>query len=105
MTKTATKSKPKSITVIGRRWFQKTYGNTYCSAEVLVDGVPVAKLGPAYGYGEYYLQLASEWLEAEGYIKPKNYKNGGHEPLWAVAARTGFVLSRSVSDVKRERDL
>lgn len=33
-----------SITIIGRRWFQRTYGNTYFSAYALIDGKPVGGL-------------------------------------------------------------
>ena len=49
---------PKSIAVIGKRWFDKVNGNTYCSADVFFDGVLVAEVPFEYGYGSYYRQAA-----------------------------------------------
>ncbi len=103
------KKKPiKSITIIGRRWFRKSYGNTYSSAEILVNGNPVAKVGPTYGYGNHYIDIAFEWLEENGILHPPRERyitSGGLEPAWRWAERTGVKLSTSVSDVARERDL
>ncbi len=36
--------KVQSITILGRRWFQKSYGNTYFTAQILVDGKKVHDL-------------------------------------------------------------
>ncbi len=97
----------KSITIIGRRWFQKTYGNTYCSAEIILNGEPVEKVGPTYGYGDYYLQYAFEWLDKQKLLHPPRiqYPHGGAEAPWQWAKRAKVKLSHSVSDVRRERDL
>lgn len=95
----------KSIVVIGRRWFQKSCGNTYNSANILVDGVHVAHLSKAYGYGDYYMQRAAEWLEANGRIVLKHYDNGGSEQLSVWARRSDVTLYSEVIDVAKERDL
>jgi len=95
----------KSISIQGRRWFQRSAGNTYCSASILVNGEPVHELPRQYGYGDYYLQAATEWLDENGYIHPEHYKWGGTEPLWQVQDREGFDLYTTVADVSRERDL
>lgn len=98
-------SKPKSIQIIGRRWFQRTYGNTYCTAEIWVDGAQVAMLKPRYGYGEYYEQMAWEWLAEKKYVKPEKYPSGGLEPPWRYCQDRGIQYVKRVYDVKRQRDL
>lgn len=55
------KKLPKMIIIEGRRWFQKTYGNTYHSVSVTIDGV-TTRSGRHYGYGDQYLQTAVECL-------------------------------------------
>jgi len=40
--------KMKSITVIGRRWFERINGNTYHSAEIIIDGTFVHKIQFAF---------------------------------------------------------
>lgn len=54
------------IVIRGRRWFQKSYGNTYFSASIEVDGKIVHTIEYAIGYGDYYLQAAWEWLSENG---------------------------------------
>lgn len=39
----------KSLTIIGRRWFRRSYGGTYFTAVAIVDGVQCLKIGPEYG--------------------------------------------------------
>lgn len=58
------------ITIIAKRWFQKTYGNTYHSCRVLVDGAEIGYCPYTYGYGEQYLDTALALLQSAG-IVPK----------------------------------
>lgn len=65
------------INIIGKRWFQKTYGNTYHSVSVTVDGKHLDRIPFAYGYGEQYLQNAHSLLQKHGYYpKTDNLTNG-----------------------------
>ena len=73
-----------SVTITGRRWFQRTYGNTYNTARILADGFAF-DLPKQYGYGDYWAQHCREWLREVGYA--------------------GTIVQGSVSDVLRERDL
>jgi hypothetical protein len=101
-----TQTKPTSITVIGRRWFQRGPGNTYHTTHVLIDGVSVWKSGRTYGYGNHYMQTAQEWLEANGYLPDlEHYKNGMSEILWQYCKRVGIALTDEVIDVSRQKDL
>ena len=95
-----------SITVIGRRWFRKSAGNTYTTAEIYVNGDCVHKTPMQGGYGDHYLTIAGDWLDANGYTARKKHANGSCQPLWQYCRDEhgiGFVYS--VSDVPRERDL
>ena len=57
----------KSLHISARRWFQKTYGNTYHSVNIYIDGQMVHRVPFAYGYGEQWLQTAIDWLRLNGY--------------------------------------
>jgi hypothetical protein len=64
----------KSLHIEGRRWFQKTYGNTYHSVRIWIDGKQVCTLPFAYGYGEGWLQTALDWLREQKLIpEGQNY--------------------------------
>ena len=92
-----------SITVIGRRWFDKVNGNTYHTAEILIDGKPVHKVPFTYGYGEQYVQSAGEWLHKQGLIKLERYSNGGGQMLWTYCRDKGITFYHSASDgLKRD---
>lgn len=95
----------KSITVIGKRWFQRTYGNTYNSVQIMVNGETVATLPEGYGYGSMYLQRATQWLDAHGYVTLEHYEHGGMTPLWQYCRDNDIHLEDTVIDVPRERDL
>ena len=95
----------KSITVIGKRWFDKNYGNTYCSSKVYFDGTLVLEIPMEYGYGSFYIQNAVDKLDKAGLIKIRRYDNGGHEALWQFCERNNIQLNDQVFDVRRKKDL
>jgi len=39
-----------SIVIVGRKWFQRSAGNTYNTADIIVDGELVHTLKRGYGY-------------------------------------------------------
>lgn len=94
---------PKSIVIIGRRWFGRGPGKTYHSAEVIVDGVHWGKVPYSYGYGDQYLESAAELLTSAGMIPPVDHSK--HEPLWYRCQSLGIAFTYSVSDVSRKKDL
>jgi len=94
-----TEQETKSIVIMGRRWFQKSYGNTYHTVSVVVNGEPVFDSGECYGYGDHYVQTAGEWLERNGII------GENHRPLSLYCRERGIDYVCNVSDVARERDL
>ena len=100
-----------SIHVGGRRWFQRSYGNTYCSAVVSItfkDGTVEALAIPKqYGYGDFYLQAATDALERAGYMPGRHHAaNGSADPAWRYFRDDrGIPFDYSATDVTRERDL
>lgn len=83
----------------GRRWFQKSYGNTYHSVTIHIDGGKVLQSGKRYGYGEGYLQTAWQLLQDAGVIH-QSAQYGGTRAL-----RETYGITYSVVDVPREKDL
>jgi hypothetical protein len=93
--------KPKSIFVQGRRW-RDSNGNTYHTADIIVDGYEVYTTPITYGYGTHYVgTTATEWLVEQGYLK------GGkrRRPGWALASDQGIDFDYAVEDVRRKKDL
>jgi len=104
------KSKPAKkypqIHIEGRRWFQKTFGNTYHSVRILVDGKQVCYLPFTYGYCEQFLQTAWEWLAANGFPElDERHANGSRKNYGTQYLRDVMGGSYSVIDVQRKKDL
>jgi len=97
----------KSVTILGRRWFQKTYGNTYFSAIALVNGKEVASIDFQYGYGSYYEQAMADKLEDLGYMPDRNHhENGSSESAWSYFRdKHGVEWHSEAVDVQRKKDL
>ena len=87
-----------SLHIEGRRWFARTYGNTYHSVRIFKDGEQIAASGKHYGYGDQFLQTALDILKAKG-LAPADAEYG------TLYLRETLGASYSVIDVTRERDL
>lgn len=84
-----------TLEVIGRRWFQKSYGNTYHTTTVIVNGEEL-KSDIEYGYGNAYLQTAVDLLSANGYEVPSDNLE---------AFRMVCEYPHNAKDVDRKKDL
>ena len=73
----ATVSKINSLHIEGRRWFQRSAGNTYHSARIYVDG-EVLNTGRHYGYGDQFLETALSLLRERGLIPAQEYYSNGN---------------------------
>lgn len=95
-----------SIHIEGRRWFQRGPGNTYHSVRIFRDGIEIAYLPFAYGYGEQFLQTAWEWLGANGYPELlEQHANGSWKNYGTQYLREVLKGTYSVIDVSRRKDL
>ena len=96
-------SKIKSIMIIGKRWFDKTYGNTYCSSRVYINGEFKLAVPWTYGYGNYYEQKAKEELEARGLVSVGKYDNGLSKSFWQYCEDNKIKYETVVTDgLKRD---
>lgn len=96
------------ITVHGRKWLQRSLGNTYCTTTIYIEGTDVGQLQFElpfeYGPGEYWLQRAIEWLEANGWIVcPEGTYAKIQYPLYTD--RQALKIRSDVVEVTRKRDL
>ena len=97
------------ITILGRRWNSKTYGNTYHSVVVFVDGEQVGKVDFTYGYDDQYIQTAHELLQKAGIYPKTNDRKNGCAQDWLnfrddrCDNPTKFIIS--VTNVSRRKDL
>lgn len=83
------------LVIFGKRWFQKSCGNTYHTVTVIVNGEEL-KSEIKYGYENAYLQTAADLLRANGYEVPADNLNAFHMVR---------EYPHSVNDVKRKKDL
>jgi len=94
-----TTEKIESITIIGRKWWDRVNGNTYHTAEILVNGESLHKTGMTYGYDDHYIQTAAAWLKSNGYIHgDKIY------PL-SLYCRDNGIAYYATANYGRKRDL
>lgn len=91
----------KTLHIVGRRWFQKSYGNTYHTVEIFIDGQKVFKSPRQYGYGDQYLTTASEWLKNNGHIP----ETASHIGTRFLREESGYKFSYDCHDVTRQKDL
>ncbi len=98
---------PKSIALVGRRWFQRWLGSTYNTCEIWVDDKLVHTTPMQYGYGEGYVENGVRWLEDNLIIpRRKRYSNGGADSHWQhIRDNLGIEYTYYAFDVKRQRDL
>lgn len=84
-----------TMKIEGKRWFQRSYGNTYHTVKIYVND-EVLKSEITYGYGSHYLQTAAELLKENGYdIQEDSGK------VYAYSTK----FPHTVEDVKRKKDL
>jgi len=88
-----------TVTVIGRRWFDRVNGNTYHTAEVEVNGKSIGKSPMTYGYDDYYIETGKEIL-LQQYDFPRGMTE--RSPMWQLRDN-GVTFSKYVSDgLKRD---
>lgn len=80
-------------------WLDKTYGNTYFSVKVWVDGQVVAILPMEYGYGRQFETSAHKKLVELGYLDESTFPRS----LYQVGRDQGFdYYSSETYGLKKE---
>ena len=59
----------KNLLIVGRRWFQRSYGNIYHTFEIkdMYNMCVIFKSDIIYGYDNQYRDSARAWLKENGY--------------------------------------
>lgn len=87
--------KPEDVQHIeGRRWFQKTYGNTYHRTILHLKNGELERSDIHYGYGEQFLQTAYTMMG----VPTQDYEG-------TRGLRENWGITYTVSDVERKKDL
>jgi hypothetical protein len=95
-----------SLVIVGRRWFDRVNGNTYHSAEMVIDGECVGKVPMTYGYGDQYIDSAFDYLEKKNLIPLRErYITGSKEQPYQWVERTGIKVFSTASEVRSKKDL
>jgi len=96
------KKKSAEYIIVGKMWFDKTYGNTYHNTTVLnaKTGKVVAQSGMTYGYGEQWKQTGYDMLIKKGLMKKKDRFNHDLKRQKFVFVNSGFGLQR---DIKKKK--
>ncbi len=94
----------KAITIYAKRWFQRSYGNTYHTTEICIDTghtEPFIKLksDKTYGYGECWNQTALDLFKT---LFPADTRSAY---LTSYCKENDIPVFYHVTDVKREKDL
>jgi len=98
----------KEIKVIGRRWFQSTYGNTYHSVEIYINGNFVYKVPFNYGYDSQFQSTALNYLIKEVFSKQLNTKIKSNKYACLYTVCEDIIKCKFdsiVYDVNRKKDL
>jgi hypothetical protein len=89
-----------------RRWFQPTYGNTYHTVRVWIDGGEPLTSGRTYGYGDHYWHTLGELLADHTELARLLPAVRSAYDVSARAMReAGHTVTVEVADVKRRKDL
>lgn len=94
-----------SLTILGRRWFDRINGNTYFSAKALIDGKPAGEIRFQYGYGNQYEHEMFAKLQQDGLLADVERYAHGLESPWRWCERNKITYHAEVTDVARKRDL
>lgn len=87
----------KKYNVIAKEWFDVAYGNSYFSARIIdADGVVVARLEFQYGYGDYYLDVARDWLAKNVELNTLGYASKRFSEIFAITEKQTRCPKRDV---------
>lgn len=95
----------KSLTIIGKKWTQKLYGNTYFSSEILINGELVHKIKCQYGYGKDFEWVSWAWVVNKYNLNVTRYSNGSLESVSSWCRKNNVTYSCHESTVMRKKDL
>lgn len=97
--KTLKTSEIKTIEINARRWFQRSYGNTYFSGDIIVNGKHAGSINFAYGYGDHCVDQLFKLAQDNGVIPETS------DRLWRFCSDNNITKIVNIIDVPRKEDL
>lgn len=91
------RKKQDKIKITCKRWFQKSYGNTYHSVSIDIPGHVNIYIPFTYGYENQCLETARKELEKQGILEESN------DPTWKLFESNN--IDYVIEDVNRKKDL
>jgi hypothetical protein len=90
------------LELLGRKWFERTNGNTYFSSVALHNGVEVARIDFEYGYGDQWLYEITKAIKTEGFEPRKD-----QQPWQYIDSleSQGVAVFTNCEQVTRKKDL
>jgi hypothetical protein len=85
-----------SLFIEGRLWFDKTYGNTYFSNRVWINGNVAFEMPMEYGYEEMYVHRAIQELHSRGYFVGEKIPS-----VWEIRDEMGIHFYKSATYGKK----
>jgi hypothetical protein len=97
----------KLINITCKRWFQKSYGNTYHTVyiEIIENNKTIKSLNTntmEYGYGEQCYYTAVELLKP---IFPRDMETAWQYFKYFLQDELGYFVNKQIIDVNRQKDL
>lgn len=97
--------KIKTLDVLAKEWFDKTYGDSYFSAVIIINyGTKSEKkieIPFQYGYGDHFLTVASKVLKEKGYLKDMDERLS----LWSYCKEKNIIFRNSKIGNCKKREL
>ncbi len=90
------------LELLGRKWFERTNGNTYFSAIALHNGEEVARIDFEYGYGDQWLYAITLAIKTDAFKARENC-----QPWQYIdqLENQGIAVFSHCEQVKRKKDL
>ncbi len=90
------------LELLGRKWFERTNGNTYFSAIALHNGEEVARIDFEYGYGDQWLYEITKVINTPAFESRKDC-----QPWQYIdnLESQGIAVFTNCDQVTRKRDL
>lgn len=93
-----------TVDIIGKEWFDKINGNSYFSAQIIIDykmpSEKTIKIPLQYGYGDNYIYEASRVLTEHNYIS-MDYG----QALWKYCEDNNIILRTTKYENCLKRDV
>ena len=100
------KASIKTIDINAKEWFDKTYGNSYFSAKIVINyGLKSQKtlyVPFQYGYGSHIEHVSFQKIKKE--INKKILKNSGTS-LWTFCSKNNILKRVNIQENCKKREL